>query len=95
MASGEMLTGYPLVNEDGICVVVPTLTPSSGDLNAAQVNPAQFWAQTGGVPVLNAILVELRVISELLHRDRGAIVTDLDQMRASELYDTMTNTGVV
>ncbi len=95
MASGEMLTGYPLVNEDGISVVVPTLAPSSGDLSIAQVNPAQFWPQTGGVPVLNAILVELRVISELLYRDRGDVVTDLDQMRAAELYDTMTDTGVV
>jgi hypothetical protein len=95
MASGEMLTGYPLIDEDGICVVVPQLTPATGELSEASVNPAQFWPQTGGVPVLNAILVELRVISELLHRDRGAIVTDLDQMRAAELFNTMTDTGVV
>jgi hypothetical protein len=94
--------GNPVINndgsmlvdtEDGIPVVGPTLNAVTGQLSAAVINPA-VPANTG-VPELNAILIELRVLTALVHAQLGATNLDLEQMRADELWNTTIGSGVV
>lgn len=41
-----------------------------------------------GLPEINAILIELRVLTALLHFQLGPTNLDLEQMRADEAYQT-------
>ena len=76
----------------------PTLHPqfsASGALSAIVADPAappNFYA---GMPMLNAMLCELRVISALLHSQLGATQLDLQNMRADEAWNTSILTGVL
>ena len=82
--------------EDGVSVFVPSFGGvATGGLSGGQVSPVPNWQQTGGVPVLNAILVELRVMNMLLREQLGASPLDLNQMRADELFNIITTSGQV
>lgn len=105
MAAANTVGGYgtPLVQadqsllvdtEDGVPVVGPTLAPASGNLVAAIINTI-VPASNVGIPPLNAILIELRVIAALLHSQLGDTKLDLEQMRADELFNTTIGSGVV
>jgi hypothetical protein len=76
----------------------PTLHPqigASGALTPVVVDPMQPPLFYSGMPEINAILCELRVISALLHIQLGATPLDLQIMRADEAWNTSINTGVL
>ena len=73
-------------SEDGVPAIVPALNPVTGALSQAVVSGVA--PPSTAVPPMNAILVELRVISALLHFQLGATSLDLEQMRADELYNS-------
>jgi len=97
------------INADGVPFIdttdgIPTLMPGFG----ASAPPT--WAQVtinpitvadgAGMPPQNAILCELRVMTELLSRIAAALVfdgpksiPDLDQLRADAAWDTNLSTG--
>ena len=86
--------------QDGFPTLHPALTPGGGPLaqlvtdpTAAPPNPS-FWQ---AMPELNAILVELRVISALLREQMGdtKFSYDLQSLRADEAWNTNTVTGAL
>jgi hypothetical protein len=87
-ANVDTVDGYPVLN--------PALNPSGGLLpnivDPAAIPQSQFWA---AYPEINAILVEFRVISQLLIAQMGATQLDLQIMRADEAWNTNPNTGVL
>ena len=95
--------GNPTINPDGAAVVdpengIPVVGPAintvTGNLSAAIISPTV--ASNTGIPVLNAILVELRRIANLLEANSGVgLVEDAEIMRANELYNITVGTGVI
>ena len=80
--------------QDGI----PTLHPvigANGALSPLVIDPAAPPAFYAGMPEINAILCELRVISALLHMQLGATQLDLQNMRADEAWNTSILTGAL
>ena len=81
--------GYPVLNP---------LISAGGPLVQAVVDPTaappspNFWQ---AMPELNAMLIELRVISQLLIMQLGATQLDLQVMRADEAWNTNVTTGVL
>jgi hypothetical protein len=68
----------------------PTLHPwlnANGSLTPFVIDPVPVVASIG-MPEINAILVELRVISALLHMQLGTLAPDLQFMRADEAWNT-------
>ncbi len=95
--------GTPFVDTtDGIPTLLPGFGSSAPPTWAQiQINPITV-ADGAGMPPQNAILCELRVISELLSRIAAATVfdgakslPDLDQMRADAAWDTNLSTGAL
>jgi hypothetical protein len=79
---------------DGFPVLVGSIAPATGALSAIQID-ASTISSAGGMPAMNAILIELRVIAALLHTQLGATQLDLEQMRADEGYSQNPATGVL
>ena len=85
--------------QDGYPTLHPALLPGGGltpyvvDPTASPPNP-NFWQ---AMPEINAMLVELRVISALLREQMGdtAKSFDLQIMRADEAWNTNQVTGVL
>lgn len=91
-------------NVDGVTFVdtvdgTPGLSPAFG------ANPPPTFAQaviiptaigdTAGMPSQNAIVIELRVITNLLLLQLGASAPDPSQMRADEAFNINLATGVL
>lgn len=96
--------GSALVDtEDGVPVVLPQFQPSNPAVPSGQFTPAQvdpdpnntFVGLETGIPIFNALLVELRVHNALMVLQMGVIAPDLDQMRADESFVTSIVTGSV
>ena len=78
---------------DGFPTLHPVIT-GPGPLAPAVID-ASTYAPGSGMPEVNAILSELRVISALLALQMGAAAPDLQIMRADEVWNTNINTGVL
>lgn len=100
-------TGYPtpigladgsalISTEDGVPVLGPIFN-ASGTVVKNIINPALNQGVVGGVavPPLNAILIELMVISELLALNFGSNPLDLTNIRASAAWSLQPTTGVI
>lgn len=84
--------GSQLVDtEDGVPAFVPLLS-ASGGLSLGQ--QSSLWQGQVGVPIINAVLIELRVMNALLHSQLGDTKLDLQQMRADEFFNSSLATGV-
>lgn len=79
---------------DGSPALVPSFSGTSGALTPAIVNPLAI-PDTAGVPSQNALIVELRVLNNLLSLQLGDRSPDLEQMRADEFFNSSVATGVV
>lgn len=79
--------------EDGVPVIGPQLNPATGALSPAVINP--IIPGGSGIPELNAILVELRLITRLLIANMGPLAEDPEQMRADELWNITIGQGTV
>jgi hypothetical protein len=71
-------------DEDGVNVLAPILT-SSGSVIQNIINGAAAQ-NLQGAPVINQVLIELRILSNLMINQMGATNLDLEQMRADEAY---------
>ena len=78
---------------DGFPALIPQLN-AGGGLSPIVLDPSTISAASG-LPEINAILVELRLISALLHHQLGATQLDLQQMRADEAWSSNPATGVL
>ena len=71
---------------DGFPTLHPVLTPGGGLLpfviDPIPISPAI------GMPEINSVLIELRVIAALLHMQMGVLAPDLQIMRADEAWNT-------
>ncbi len=93
--------GVPFLDTvDGIPSLGPTFNPAGGlpppSFAQAIINPA-IVSDVAGIPSQNQIIIELRVISNLLLMMMGAMpgnTPDLTQMRADEFWNTNLQTGV-
>ena len=68
----------------------PTLHPwlnANGALTPFVIDPVPIAPSTG-MPEINARLIEMRVISALLHMQLGTLAPDLQFMRADEAWNT-------
>lgn len=68
----------------------PTLHPflnANGSLSPFVIDPIPILPSVG-MPEINAVLIELRVISALLHMQLGGLAPDLQIMRADEAWNT-------
>lgn len=83
-ASG--LTTQLVDTQDGFPVLHPAINPSGGLVPFA-IDPVPL-PPFGGMPELNAVLVELRVIAALLREQMGPQAPDLQIMRADEAWNT-------
>jgi hypothetical protein len=82
--------------EDGTPVLGPVLQATGTTVpNVIAGNTNQGVPGGSGVPPLNAILIELRVLNNLLAWQMGAEAPDLDAMRSSEAFDISLATGVL
>ncbi len=72
-------------DESGVDVLGPVLT-ANGAVIQNLINAATGQNITG-VPVLNALLIELRVLNNILLFQQGSTSLDLEQMRADEAYN--------
>lgn len=87
--------GTPFVDTvDGVPTPGPSIVPSAAipppTFQIATVTPTTL-ADTAGIPSQNQIIIELRVISNLLLMMMGAMpgnTPDLTQMRADEFWNT-------
>lgn len=79
--------------EDGVPILGPAFNLATGGLSAAVVNP--IVPANSGIPELNAILIELRLITRLLIANMGPLAEDVEQMRADELWNTTIGQGVI
>lgn len=100
--------GNGLINTDGAALVdteesVPALGPSfgatpTGVLSPASVDPDPNSTAVNaqpGVPAVNAVLIELRCITNLLMLQLGQQAPDIEQMRADELWNTTIGSGTI
>ena len=96
--------GSALVDtEDGTAITAPQFYPNvatvtSGSTAPATTDPAPLnpWISVEpGLPPLNALLVEIRVLNALLILQLGDKAPDLEQMRADEAYVTSIVTGSI
>ena len=96
--------GAQLVDtEDGIQVVAPQFYPNSATVPSGGLAPAATdadpnspWiAASPGLPPMNALIVELRVLNALMVLQLGLQAPDLEQMRADEAYVTSIVTGSI
>lgn len=71
---------------DGFPVLSPYLNPN-GTLTPFVIDPIPI-SPAIGMPEINALVVELRVISQLLHMQMGVLAPDLQIMRADEAWNT-------
>lgn len=71
---------------DGFAVLHPSLNPN-GSLSPFVIDPIPI-SPAVGMPEINALVVELRVISALLHMQLGHLAPDLQIMRADEAWNT-------
>lgn len=71
---------------DGFTVLHPWLNPN-GALTPFVIDPVPV-SPSIGMPEINAVLVELRVISALLREQMGPQAPDLQFMRADEAWNT-------
>lgn len=71
---------------DGFPTLHPSINPSGGLLpfviDPIPISPAI------GMPEINAIIIELRVLTALLHMQLGQLAPDLQIMRADEAWNT-------
>lgn len=75
----------------------PTLYPqlvAGGGLAPFVVNPVPINPSIG-MPEINAIITELRVLTALLHSQMGTFAPDLQIMRADEGWNTTISTGAL
>lgn len=79
---------------DGIPALIPQIIPSTGQLAASIVDPVPV-SPAIGIPEINAVLVELRVVTQLLHMQMGERAPDLQIMRADELFTSTIGSGVL
>lgn len=79
---------------DGIPVVYPAVNGVTGQMSQFTIDPKTV-VDTAGLPPQNAIIVELRCITNLLAIYLGDRCPDLQQMRAEEIFNTMVPTGLV
>ena len=81
----DAMDGYPTLH--------PQLGPT-GALTPFVIDPSTV-SPASGLPEINAILIELRVISALLREQMGDMKAsyDLQTMRADELWNTNVTTG--
>lgn len=79
---------------DGFPALHPANNPAGTGPTSFIVNPVPI-SPSIGMPELNAILVELRVISALLREQMGVTAScfDLQVMRADEAWNTQIGTG--
>ena len=78
---------------DGFPTLSPLISPT-GKLVPAVID-STLMAPGSGMPEVNAILIELRVISALLAYQLGDRVPDLQVMRADEAWNTNIATGAL
>jgi hypothetical protein len=71
---------------DGFPTLHPSIIPGGG-LQPFVIDPIPI-SPTVGMPEINAIICELRVISALLHMQLGTLAPDLQIMRADEAWNT-------
>jgi hypothetical protein len=83
-ASG--LTSSLVDTADGFPTLHPSLNPN-GSLSPFVIDPIVI-SPAIGMPEINAIIIELRVISALLHLQLGTLAPDLQIMRADEAWNT-------
>jgi len=77
---------------DGFPVVYPTLTPDgTGNITGANINPTQLTGN--GMPVINALLTEMQVLTHLINENRGSQALDLRALRADFAFNMMPSTG--
>ncbi len=81
---------------DGFPTLHPQLSAGGGPLTAIVIDPSAIGPATG-MPELNAILVELRVLNTLIREQMGisAGSYDLQTMRADEAWNTNIATGAL
>ena len=80
---------------DGMPALYPGLkADGSGNLVPFVIDPKTV-VDTAGLPSQNAIIVELRCITNLLAVYLGDKCPDLQLMRAEEIFNTMVSTGSV
>jgi len=96
-------SSLPIVNPDGSALVdteegapatapaFATPTATTSNLVSATSALGPTLAATPGIPILNAVLIELRLIAEILNDNTSG--RDLVQMRASILADINPSTG--
>ncbi len=79
---------------DGFPTLHPMLTAAGVSLAPFIINPVPIPPGIG-MPEINAVLIELRVISALLREQMGntAVNFDLQTMRADEAWNTQIGTG--
>lgn len=81
-------------DETGVPVLGPVLNnagvPIPNIINAAS---GQGVVGGTGVPPLNALIIELRVLNSLILFGLGTQSLDLDQMRADEAYNVSLSSG--
>lgn len=80
------LTSALVDTADGFPVLSPYLNPN-GTLTPFVIDPIPI-SPAIGMPEINALVVELRVISQLLHMQMGVLAPDLQIMRADEAWNT-------
>jgi hypothetical protein len=83
-ASG--LTSSLVDTADGFSTLHPSLN-ANGSLSPFVIDPVPI-SPAVGMPEINAVLVEARVISQLLHIQLGTLAPDLQIMRADEAWNT-------
>lgn len=80
------LTSGLVDTADGFTVLHPSLNPAGG-LVPFVIDPIPI-SPAIGMPEINALVCELRVISALLHMQLGHLAPDLQIMRADEAWNT-------
>jgi hypothetical protein len=78
---------------DGVPSLAPGLSNQAG-LTPIQIDPS-LAPPGSGMPIMNAVLIELRVLNALLALQIGAAVPDLQQMRADEAWNINPQTGLL
>jgi hypothetical protein len=73
-------------DESGVDALGPVLT-STGSIVQNIINAGVAGQNLQGVPILNALLIEIRIQNNLLISTLGATTLDLEQMRADEAYN--------
>ena len=81
---------------DGFPVLVPSLTAGGLTLAPSIINPYPI-NPAGGMPEINAIVIELRVLCALIREQMGDTrnIFDLQMMRADENWNTNPTTGAL